>query len=220
VRRVLSTKRLNIAQKELLLNAGISLVDYNAIEIIPVEFEFPKLIDNAIFTSGNAVDIVFENKPESLQFRRVFCVGPKTYQKLTNLGQNVVKKANNASELGGFIQNSYENEAFYFFSGSLRKSDLPDLIKSSKNRLFELKTYKNELKIRKFDQIFDGILFFSPSGVTSFTRENELSHCPVFCIGETTAAEARKYTSDVHIANQTTVESVIAKAVKNLRTND
>ncbi|MCW5518211.1 uroporphyrinogen-III synthase [Aureitalea sp. L0-47] len=220
MKRLLSTKQLNLAQKELLLNAGCSFVDYNAIEIIPLKFDFPNKIDNAIFTSGNAVDIVFENKPENLQIKKTYCVGPKTATKLTEFGQNVVKTAKNASELADFIDKTFENEDFYFFSGTLRKSDLPDRLNSSKNQLFELKTYKTELKTRSFNQIFDGILFFSPSGVDSFTQQNKTGSAAVICIGETTASEARKYTPNVHVANQTTIESVIAKAVKILRTND
>lgn len=220
MKRILSTKRLNLAQKELLLNAGCSFVDYNAIEIVPLDIVFPDKIENAIFTSGNAVDIVFKNKPEKLQIEHTYCVGPKTGQKLTELGQNVVKTAENASDLAYFIQNSVENEDFYFFSGTLRKSDLPDRLSASKNRLFELKTYKTELKTRNFNQKFDGILFFSPSGVDSFVQKNKIGNAAVICIGESTASEARKYTSNVHVANQTIVESVIAKAVKILRTND
>ena len=220
MKRILSTKRLSIGQKELLLNAGFSFLDYNAIEIVPLEITIPERIENAIFTSGNAVDIVFKNNPQNIKIDRVFCVGLKTSQKLTKLGQNVVKTAENASELGDFIKKTHQNDDFYFFSGSLRMDDLPEAIKSSKNRLFELKTYKTELKNRKFEQKFDGILFFSPSGVSSFTSENSLDDILVFCIGETTASEARRYTSNVHVANQTTIESVIAKAVKILRTND
>lgn len=69
----------------------------------------------------------------------------------------------------------------------------------------------------KFAQKWDGILFFSPSGVESFVLENNLANSAVFCIGETTAAAAKKYTSSVIVANSTTVESVIAKAVKALK---
>ena len=132
----------------------------------------------------------------------------------------MTKTAENSSELGNYIKKTFKNEDFYFFSGTLRKSDLPDLLNSSENRLFEIKTYKTELKTYKTEQKFDGILFFSPSGVASFTIENDLSGSIAFCIGESTASEAKKYTTNVHVANQTTVESVIAKAAKILRTHD
>ena len=72
----------------------------------------------------------------------------------------------------------------------------------------------------KFHQLFDGILFFSPSGVQSFMVENSMESAMAFCIGETTASEAKKHTENVVIANSTSIESVIAKSVKTLLKND
>nr|MBX2828949.1 uroporphyrinogen-III synthase [Flavobacteriaceae bacterium] len=68
----------------------------------------------------------------------------------------------------------------------------------------------------KFDQKWDGILFFSPSGIKSFLSENTMGNAIAICIGETTASEAKKYTRNVIVANATRIESVIAKAVKTL----
>ncbi len=220
MKRILSTKKLSLAQKELLLNSGLSFVEYDAIEIIPLEFEVPDNIDNAIFTSGNAVDIFFGRKADSVDIGKVYCVGSKTAQKLADFGQNVVKIFDYGSELGDFIKKTHKNEDFYFFCGNLRRDDIPEKVNLSKNRLFEIKTYKTELKTRKFDQNFDGILFFSPSGVSSFTAENSIGNSVAICIGDSTASEVKNYTSNIFIANQTTAESVIAKAVKILREND
>ncbi len=57
---ILSTKKLNERQKSLLLIAGISLVEYNAIKIDFVPFEISSSIVNAIFTSQNAVKAIQE----------------------------------------------------------------------------------------------------------------------------------------------------------------
>ncbi|WP_297692543.1 uroporphyrinogen-III synthase, partial [uncultured Eudoraea sp.] len=152
-------------------------------------------------------------------FNNVLCVGEKTAQKLMDLGQNVVKTAKNASELSKFMLKNYKNEVFYYFCGSLRRDELTDNIKSSKNTIFEVKTYKTELNMKKFDQIFDGIMFFSPSGVTSFTKENKLLNSYVFCIGDTTASRAKAESDKVYISNTTSVESVIEKTVNILKEN-
>ena len=50
---VLSTKKLLANQRELLLNAGLSFVEYDAIRITPTSFEMPKELENIIITSQN-----------------------------------------------------------------------------------------------------------------------------------------------------------------------
>ncbi len=219
MKSILSTKKLSVTQRELLLNSGLSLVEYDAINIEFIDFEAPAEIENAIFTSRNAVNSFFKDGVHSNTIKNSFCVGKKTEAILLKNGQNVVKTAQNASELALFITKRHKNDAFLYFSGSRRREVLPETLKKAKIDVFETKTYKTELKTMKFDQKWDGILFFSPSGIESFVLENNMANSTVFCIGETTAAEAKKYTSNVIVANSTTVESVIAKAVKALKEN-
>ena len=94
---------------------------------------------------------------------------------------------------------------------------MPNILKKAKIDVFEVKTYHTKLKSRKFDQKWSGILFFSPSGVESYVLENSIGKASAFCIGETTASEARKHTDNVVIANATTVENVLTTAVKKLK---
>ena len=213
MKTVLSTKKLSLSQKELLLNSGIGFVEYDAISIIPLEFEAPLEIENAIVTSQNGLVPVLDSETNVLNW---FCVGPKTKSILEENGENVVKMAQNAIELGDFIIKNHKNDIFLYFCGSLRRDELPECLKKEKIDFFEVKTYKTELKPRKFEQNWDGILFFSPSGVQSFVSENNLGNAVAFCIGETTATEAKKHTRNIIIANSTRIESVIAKAVKTL----
>ena len=53
-----------------------------------------------------------------------------------------------------------------------------------------------------------GILFYSPSGIESYLEENSTEKV-AFCIGETTAVEARKHFDKVEVANMPDVESVL-----------
>ncbi len=213
MKSILSTKKLNASQRELLLNSGLSFVEYDAIAIEFLDFEAPSKIENAIFTSRNSVYSFFKNEDRSNSILNSFCVGEKTETILLKNGQNVVKTAQNASELALFIIKNHKNDAFLYFSGTRRRDELPKTLKKANMDVFEVKTYKTELKSMKFDQKWDGILFFSPSGIESFVLENNLANSAVFCIGETTAAAAKKYTNNVIVSNSTTVESVIAKAV-------
>ena len=59
------------------------------------------------------------------------------------------------------------------------------------------------------------MLFFSPSGVESYTLKNDLNDVTAFCIGKTTAAAAKKYTDSIVIAKETTIESVLKSVVNN-----
>ena len=92
-------------------------------------------------------------------------------------------------------------------------------MKENKIAYEEIQVYKTVLIPKKFERQFDAILFFSPSGVKSYFSNNSpieggTGGCLAVCIGTTTASEAKKHTENVVIANNTTIESVIAKAVK------
>ena len=211
---VLSTKILTDTQKELFQNSGMDVLDYDAISIEFLDFEAPQFVKNGIFTSQNAVRSIL---CKNIQISNAFCIGEKTKQLLEENGQKVVKMSEYAPEMAIFIQNNYQNEEFYFFCGNRRKEEIPSSFKISKNTLFELKTYKTDLNSVKFDQKWDGILFFSPSGVQSYTIKNSLGITSVFCVGKTTAEEAKLHIkSPIYIADDTTIESVIEKAINTL----
>lgn len=215
---ILSTKKLTASQKKKFQDVNISVVDYNAISIKLLDFEIPQSLENAIFTSQNAVKSFFRDKNRIIKKGfKSFCVGNKTKHLLEEYGQNVIKKTENASELAKFIVKRHKNDAFHYFCGNLRRDEIPSVLKNKKIALFEVKTYETVLKPLKFDQKGDGILFFSPSGVESFTLENEVGNSLAICIGKTTASEAKKHTNKVVISKNTTVESVIEEVVRVLK---
>ena len=228
---ILSTKKLSQSQEAILLDAGLSFESYDAITIIFIDFVAPKFMGNAIFTSQNGVDSFFKNRTESTDIKQCFCVGEKTALKLEENGQNVIKIGRNASELAHFIVKNHKNDSFSYICGSHRRDELPTLLKEQKIPIIELKTYKTQLNKKHFDQKWDGIMFFSPTGVESFvggqneggkvilSPNNAFKKTIAICIGETTAAVAKKYISNVIVANSTTVESVIDATVKTM-TND
>lgn len=211
---ILSTKKLSVSQKELLLNAGLGFVEYNAIKIEFLEADIKTEIQNAIFTSKNAVKVVLNSK---CKIQNCFCVGENTKKLLEENGQNVVETAQNASDLAEIIIKNYKSEAFLFFCGNLRRDELPDILKNNNVDLKEQIVYKTYTSIKEFSRFFEGILFFSPSGVQSYISRNSISKdTVVFCIGNTTALEAKKYTDAIIVANKPTVENVIVQAVKHL----
>jgi uroporphyrinogen-III synthase len=210
---------LTSTQKETLIKAGISLYDYDAINIEFIDFKVPENLKNVIFTSQNAVRAFLEKcLIEEHRDIKCFCVGEKTKLLLEKNDLKVIKTAKNASFLVNYISKYHKNDTFFFFCGNLRREEIPTELKKAKITVFEVKTYKTTLNQVFFDQKWDGILFFSPSGVQSFVQGN---HCltngkmiSAICIGDTTTSEAKKYTKNVFVSKNTTVESVIEKAIE------
>lgn len=212
--RILSTKILKPSQKELLLNTGISLVEYNSIKITFLDFDLEEeSLKNSIFTSRNAVKAILSR---NIQLQDCFCVGAKTSGMLSSAGGRVLEQANTATQLAKKLTREYRNRRFHFFSGNLRRDELPELLKQEGIALSETEVYQTTLNPREFDSRFDGIMFFSPSAVKSFTEMNKID-TTAFCIGPSTAEEARKHTRDVVVSNTPAIENVIAKVVSALK---
>ena len=221
MKTVLSTKKLTLAQRELLINAGIGLVENNFISIIHVDFDIEIIPQNLIFTSKNAVKaILTHNKLRELQRQKVFCVGTKTAAFLAENGFNVIEIADSGAELGARIIKNYGDESFLFFCGKRRHPDLSKMLKKEDVSLEEIEVYDTVLSPKQIDRKFDGILFFSPSAVKSFCSKNDILDTVSFCIGDTTAAEVKKHTDTYVVASKPTIENVIVQAVKKLSSNN
>lgn len=220
MKTVLSTKILSLPQKELFLNSGLGLVTYDALTIEFHEVPIPKGYHHFIFTSKNAVRAFLKQRTEPLEEASIFCVGDKTEHLLLENGLKVVKKADNAMELAHFIAKNYKTDDFLFLCGNRRRDELPHILSENNIRYSEIQMYTTHLTPQKFDRSFDGILFFSPSGIKSFTKENSVAKSQLFCIGNTTAEEAKKHTDKITIANRPTVENVLVQAINHFKTND
>ena len=210
---LLSTKRLSTAQKQLILNSGLGFVEYDAIEIDFVDFAAAS-VENAIITSKNAAKAVIKN---SISITRCFCVGAKTSAVLENHNYKVVEVADYGRNLANIVLNNYNDQSFTFFCGNKRRDEIPSVLKENNIAFKEIEVYKTRLNFRHFRQEFDGIMFFSPSAVQSFTEENQLKDSVAFCIGTTTALEAKKHTEKIVVATKPSIENVIVQAVKYFR---
>lgn len=212
--RVLSTKKLLQNQRELLLNASLSFLEYDALHINSIDFKIPAQQTHCIITSQNGAR-AFLAQQQIPKAAAYFCVGDKTGALLSKKDLNVIKIAQNGADLAHFIIKNHKNESFSYFCGKQRRDELPSLLEEAEVHCNEIVVYETHQHIRTFDQTFEGILFYSPMGVSAFAKTNPI---PVaFCIGETTAAEAKKYTDTVVVSNATTIESTIAKAVNYLK---
>ena len=213
---IVSTKKLLPLQKQLLLNAGISVLEEDFIETKIKNFELSKVNENLIFTSQNAVlSILQHSKCEELKGKNVFSVGMKTKELLTENGFDVVAYTGYASDLAEIISLIYSSESFTFFSGNLRRDVIPNTLKENGITFNEIEVYETNITSKKMTSKQDGILFFSPSGVESYFKLNSIKDETCFCIGETTAeALENKKVKNIIISEKPSVESVITQVIE------
>ncbi|MAU14818.1 MAG: uroporphyrinogen-III synthase [Muricauda sp.] len=221
MKTVLSTKILNASQKELFLNSNLGLVEYNAIKIEFLDTTIPFQYQNYIITSKNTVKVFLSQVDESQKEKfKIFCVGEKTKALLEEHGLQVVETADYATDLADIIIKNYKEETFLFLCGNKRRDNLPETLSKNNVRFEELQVYKTKLNPRAFHRNFDGILFFSPSGIQSYLLKNKIGNSTLFCIGDTTAEEAKGHTKNIIVANKPTVENVLVQAIKHLKKHD
>ncbi|PQJ16167.1 uroporphyrinogen-III synthase [Aureicoccus marinus] len=220
---LLSTKRLDTPNKNHLLAAGIGVVDYDAISIqlTPPDLKSitsDKPLTHLLFTSQNGFlgfKLAFDQLDLVTQSRwqlSVFCVGEGTASIIREAGFQVREYFENAQSLGERIPNNKGIRCCYF-SGNLRRENLLKELSSRNIYFIERRSYQTVLKPKTFERSFDAILFFSPSGVQSFTQNNTLKEAMAICIGSTTAAEIQNHTEKYIVAPKPTITQVILQSI-------
>lgn len=212
--RIVSTKILTSHQKQVLSDNNFDVTEANFIKTENKDFTLNDIGDNLIFTSQNAAQSILNHpKCEELKTKNVFCVGLKTKILLSESGFNVIAYTGYASDLAEIITLIYSSESFTFFSGNLRKETLPQSLAAANIKLKEIQVYQTILTPQKVKGPFNGILFFSPSGVESYLSANDIKNEICFCIGETTAEALHKITKNIIIAENPSVEDVIEECL-------
>lgn len=223
---LLSTKILSPSQKVLLSNAQFHLEEYDSLKIDLLPQEIDTSYKHIIFTSQNTVKAYLENLKNTADLDQknnlssvtsqitAYCVGEKTKALLEGNGIKVVAVTHYGAELAQILVEQYPNEWFLFLCGNKRRYEIPTRLKENNIHFKEQVVYENSPNPQAFSTHFNGILFFSPTGIESYQIKNSIADSIAFCIGTTTAAEAKKYTSNIVIANKPTVESVLEKVVE------
>jgi uroporphyrinogen-III synthase len=209
---ILSTKTLSGIQRKAVLDANFDLLEQDFIEVTNTPFSLQNIQENLIFSSQNAVlSLIEQDGWEGLRTKTAFCVGIKTKELLEQNGFKVDVYMDYASELAEIITLIYSQNSYTFFSGNLRKETLPQALKDAGIMFNEIEVYQTKLAPFKISSLenFAGILFFSPSGVESYLKENKLKKEVCFCIGETTAAALKGKTKNIVVAEEPTIEDLI-----------
>lgn len=166
-------------------------------------------IQNVIITSKNAVEALLTNfSPVELQFKNIYCVGRRTKRLVETKIGKVTHFENNAKKLANYLVEYMEGLEVTYFCSDLRLDDLPTILEKNNIKVTEVEAYQTKYDGIKVANTVESVMFYSPSTVESFVQKNN-TEVIAFCIGETTANEAKKHFSDVKISKVPTVESVI-----------
>jgi uroporphyrinogen-III synthase len=171
----------------------------------------------AVFTSMNAVEAVAWHLTQPALQKglstkqsvspatawRIFCIGAAT-RALAEArldGATIAGTATSASALADVISKQAPPEVF-FFCGDQRREELPEKLTSAGIQVHELVIYKTTRTPHRLSDVYDGILFFSPSAVHSFFSMNGTTEKTIlFAIGKTTADSIRTYVNNVIITS-------------------
>lgn len=166
-------------------------------------------IKNVVITSKNAVESLTTNYSAiELQFKNIYCVGRRTKRLVENKIGKVTHAEKNAKKLAEYLVEYIEGTEVTYFCSDLRLDDLPKILEENNIKVNEVEAYQTKYDGVKVDDSIESVMFYSPSTVESFVQKNK-AEIIAFCIGETTAKEARKHFDDVRVAKVPTVESVI-----------
>ncbi|WP_452230667.1 hydroxymethylbilane synthase [Lacinutrix sp. MEBiC02404] len=168
-------------------------------------------IQNVVITSKNAVEALLQNfSAIELQFQNIYCVGRRTKRLVEKRIGEVKHTEPNAKKLADYLVDYIEGTEVTYFCSDLRLDALPTILTENNITVHEIEAYQTKLDAVKLADTVEAVLFYSPSTVQSFKQENNVSENMIaFCIGETTAQEAKKHFKDIRIAKVPTVESVI-----------
>lgn len=207
--RILSTRPLEprlldqAAQKGIRIDA-LSFIDTEPIRDTTLTHQVQQLGERsltAVFTSMNAVEAVAgcQTTLEGLSPRwQIFCIGAATRSKVeANFGApSIAGTASSAAALAGVILEHHPDEVF-FFCGDRRREELPEKLTAAGVRVHELVVYKTTQTPQRIEDVYDGIVFFSPSAVHSFFSMNGTTEKTIlFAIGTTTADTIRTYANN------------------------
>lgn len=216
MKTVLATKKLSNNFRNILNDNAITLIEEDFIETKTKEFKLVNIHQNLIFTSQNAVLSLLENPNwKTLLNKPVFCVGLKTKELLTEKGFEVVAFTGYAADLAEIISLVYTTETYTFFTGNLRRDVLPNTLQENEIIFNEIVVYETTLVPKKINTKINGILFFSPSAVESYSQLNTIQDEMCFCIGESTSeALENRNIHTIIIAEKPSIENVINEVIE------
>lgn len=172
-----------------------------------------------IFTSSNAVEALYKlvnlHNITIHADQNIYATEGRTATRVKQFFPHfrILGTAQKASELAEKI---IADEVWdpYFFCGNLRRQELPQLLRENNINITELQVYRTEPTPVAIHEKYDGVVFFSPSAVSSFFEKNELRNSVVcFTIGDTTAEALKEYAGNKIIIAKAPKQEMVVDAI-------
>ena len=213
--KLLSTKIVSKKFKDLLIKNNYQIEEKSFIKILPFKSKSNiSILENIIFTSKNAVEIILKNYiiKNNLANKDIYCVGKSTAELIKKNNLNLIKSEDNSKNLSKFILANFKNSknSFTYFSGKKRIRELENNLKKNNINIIIHEVYDTLLTPLKINDLYDGVIFYSPSAVKSFFKgNNSLNNTYGFCIGNTTAKELSNYSNRFSVAKSNSEENML-----------
>ena len=185
---ILDQPLVNKAEKSGIELDCIPFIIVNHIADATLQQETEELCSMAVttvFTSVNAVKAISKHIYIAKPNWECYCIGNATKNALLDYFHISVIKgvANDAAALADVISQNEVAEVV-FFCGDKRMDTLPEILVKCGVRVREIVVYRSTETPQEVSKNYDGILFFSPSGVDSFFSVNKINPDTVlFAIG-------------------------------------
>lgn len=166
----------------------------------------------------NAVDAVASHLTKSKPDWKIYCIGIATNKLVKHyFGETAIQgTATNAAELAGLIVEERKTSKLNFFCGDQRREELPSILRNNNIRVTEIEVYRTIEIQHTIDKVYQGILFFSPSAVSSFFKSNQVpASTIIFSIGATTASEIKSLTNNTIVLAELPGKDTLVKKMIN-----
>ncbi len=155
---------------------------------------------SVVFTSMNGAEAVIETLKtgELHPAWKVYCIGAATQTIIKGYftKASIKGRGKNAVELAEAIIKDGIKEVV-FFCGNQRRDELPQHLQKHGVSVHEVVVYETIETSVRVEKDYNGIMFFSPSGVRSFFASNKIDEDTVlFAIGNTTADEIKSFSTN------------------------
>ena len=207
--KVLSTKILDEKLIATARDMGMSLDCVEVIGTRTLDFDRSALqsdtYDAIVFTSSNAVKAFIPPLQRGsggfdYSHTKVFALSGKTKDELEKNGIAPVGVADNAEQLGDKIIAEGTIRSVLNICGNLRLDALEKKLTAAGISYKELVVYETIALDNRVDASYDAVMFYSPSGVESFSTKNKLNQRTLYCcIGEMTAGKLKSIDGNVNI---------------------
>jgi uroporphyrinogen-III synthase len=225
---ILSTRPLgeSLIKKAAENEINIEVISFISTEPVTNKILFTKLSalegkkTVAVLTSAIAVSVL-AGKMKEITGWKFYCLSGATQAALKQYypKAEIAGTAMNALELAKVMVQHKVKKA-HFFCGDQRRAELPDYLHHYGVHLSEYIIYETVHTPLKVDKIYDGVLFFSPSAVDSYLKENESNKKTVFfAIGQTTenSIEEHDIPNKIVVSNEPSANAVVDKVISYFR---